>query len=82
MAAQTEVNMEERRYPKLELIKVTTSTAVNCCKCSGGTRPYEVLWQTTDGYYHDRCKPDPDAKPPMVKTVVIKDRLSVKSQGK
>ena len=71
--------MEEKAYPKAELIEITTSTTLYCSGCHAHTVPYETVWQLGNVYYHGRCKPGGEAT---VKTVIVKDKLSVKSQGK
>ncbi len=74
--------METRDYPKAELVRIKTSTALTCAGCKGAIRIYEECWEVLhkDEHYHDQCKSS-DEKP-VVKTIMVKESLSVKSQGK
>ncbi len=74
--------MDTKEYPKTELVRIKTSTALICAGCKGAIRIYEECWEQLhpSEYYHNQCRPLEDK--PVVKTIMVKESLSVKSQGK
>ncbi len=71
--------MEAKTHTKM--VRIKTSTVVQCYGCHRETKIYEELWQDGDRYYHDGCLVTKADKKSVVKVLELKDDLSVKSQG-